>query len=368
MERDKKIIQTSIIGILANVFLAGFKAVVGVLTHSIAVVLDAVNNLSDALSSVITIIGTKLAGKAPDKKHPLGYGRIEYLSAAIISLIVLYAGITSLVESVKKIIYPTTPEYTTVALIIIAVAVLVKIVLGRYVKHVGEEVNSNSLIASGEDATLDSIISASTIVAAAIYLIWGLRLEAWLGAVISVIIIKSGFEMLLDTLSEILGERVESDVAKGVKKTLLEFEDVHGAYDLVLHNYGPDRLIGSVHIEVPDTYSVEKLDALEREIVQKVYETHQVMLAGISVYSMNTKNDKAAEIRNEIRRIVMSHAHVLQMHGFYVNETEKQIHFDVIIDFAAPDRIGTYQEIVREVQERYPEYHMSVALDADISD
>ncbi|MBQ7431890.1 MAG: cation transporter, partial [Lachnospiraceae bacterium] len=134
------------------------------------------------------------------------------------------------------------------------------------------------------------------------------------------------------------------------------------------HNYGPDRLIGSVHIEVPDTYSVEKLDALEREIVQKVYETHQVMLAGISVYSMNTKNDKAAEIRNEIRRIVMSHAHVLQMHGFYVNETEKQIHFDVIIDFAAPDRVGTYQEIVREVQERYPEYHMSVALDADISD
>ncbi|MBQ7433190.1 MAG: cation transporter, partial [Lachnospiraceae bacterium] len=276
MERDKKIIQTSIIGILANVFLAGFKAVVGVLTHSIAVVLDAVNNLSDALSSVITIIGTKLAGKAPDKKHPLGYGRIEYLSAAIISLIVLYAGITSLVESGKKIIYPTTPEYTTVALIIITVAVLVKIVLGRYVKHVGEEVNSNSLIASGEDATLDSIISASTIVAAAIYLIWGLRLEAWLGAVISVIIIKSGFEMLRDTLSEILGERVESDVAKGVKKTLLEFEDVHGAYDLVLHNYGPDRLIGSVHIEVPDTYSVEKLDALEREIVQKVYETHQV--------------------------------------------------------------------------------------------
>ena len=142
MNRDQKIVRTSIIGILANVFLAAFKAFVGVITGSIAVTLDAVNNLSDALSSVITILGTKLAGKRPDKKHPYGYGRIEYMTAAIISFIVLYAGVTSLVESVKKILHPEKPEYTTVALVIIAVAVVVKIVLGRYVKRVGESVKS----------------------------------------------------------------------------------------------------------------------------------------------------------------------------------------------------------------------------------
>ena len=129
MNRNKIIIRTSIIGILANVFLAAFKAVVGFFTNSIAISLDAVNNLSDALSSVITIIGTKLAGRRPDKKHPFGHGRIEYLSAVTISVIVLYAGISALVESIKKIITPEAPDYTPVALIIVAVAVLVKIVL-----------------------------------------------------------------------------------------------------------------------------------------------------------------------------------------------------------------------------------------------
>ena len=134
MSRDKVIIRTSIVGILANVLLAAFKDAIGLASNSIAVVLDAVNNLSDALSSIITIVGTKLAGKLPDKEHPLGYGRIEYLSAMLVSGIVLYAGITSAVESVKKIIHPEKPDYSVISLVIIAVAVVVKIVLGRYVK------------------------------------------------------------------------------------------------------------------------------------------------------------------------------------------------------------------------------------------
>lgn len=136
--RDKVIIRTSIIGIVTNILLSGFKAAIGLASNSIAVILDAVNNLSDALSSVITIVGTKLAARPADKKHPLGYGRIEYLSAMIVSGIVLYAGITSFVESVKKIIEPETPEYSTVSLVIIAVAVVVKLILGKYVKAQGK--------------------------------------------------------------------------------------------------------------------------------------------------------------------------------------------------------------------------------------
>ncbi len=140
-QRDRIIVRTSAIGILVNVLLAAFKAAVGLASNSIAVILDAVNNLSDAISSVVTIVGTKLAGKLPDKKHPLGYGRIEYLSAMIVSGIVLYAGITSAVESVKKIIRPEKPDYSTVSLVIIAVAVVAKIVLGKYVKKQGERGN-----------------------------------------------------------------------------------------------------------------------------------------------------------------------------------------------------------------------------------
>ena len=301
MNREQIIIRTSIIGILANAFLAGFKAFVGVITGSIAVTLDAVNNLSDALSSVITILGTKLAGKRPDKKHPFGHGRVEYLTAALISVIVLYAGVTSLVESVKKIIHPETPQYTTVSLIIIAVAVVVKIVLGSYVKGVGEKVNSDSLVASGQDATLDSVISASTLVAAIIFLLSGLSLEAWLAAVISLIIIKSGVEMLSDTLSQILGRRADSELAKSVKDSVLSFDEVHGAYDLILHNYGPDYYIGSVHVEVDDTLTAEQLDPLERAIAQKVYQDNGVILTGVGIYAKNTKDDNAPRTRRTTR-------------------------------------------------------------------
>ena len=224
--REKTIVKTSVIGIVANVFLAGFKAVIGLMTNSIAIVLDAVNNISDAGSSLITIVGTKLAGREPDKKHPFGYGRIEYLSAMIISVIVLYAGITSFVESVKQIIHPETPDYNAVSLIIVAVAVVVKILLGRYVKGVGVKVNSDSLINSGEDATLDSVISASTLLAAGIFLIFHVSLEAWLGAVISLVIIKSGVEMLKDTISQILGERNDKELARAIRDTVLSFPEV----------------------------------------------------------------------------------------------------------------------------------------------
>ena len=368
MNRQKLIVRTSIIGILANVFLAAFKAVIGAVTGSIAVTLDAVNNLSDALSSVITILGTKLAGKKADRKHPYGYGRIEYLTAAIISVIVLYAGVTSLIESVKKILHPEAPNYTTVALVIIAVAVVVKLVLGRYVKGVGEKVKSDSLIASGEDARLDSVISASTLVAAGIYLLFHVSLEAWLGVIISAVIIKSGCEMLMGTLSQILGERVESEVSIGIKKTLCHHPEVHGAYDLILHNYGPDTSIGSVHIEVDDTMTAAELDVLERTLVEEVIAEHGVVLTGISVYSRNTTDDEVIRLREEIRRTVMAHDHVLQIHGFYLDPQDKTIRFDVVIDFAEPDPKALYQQIVDEVQALCPDYTPVIALDADLSD
>lgn len=368
MQRDQIIVRTSIIGILANVFLAGFKAVVGVLSGSIAITLDAVNNLSDALSSLITIIGTKLAGKSPDKKHPYGYGRIEYISAVLISVIVLYAGVTSLIESVRKIIHPEMPDYSPAALIIVGVAVIVKILLGRYVKRVGEQVHSDSLIASGKDAILDSVISASTLVAAILYIVTHISLEAWLGAVISLVIIKSGIEMLSGSLSDILGERVESGLSKAVKQTIVSFPDVGGAYDLVLHSYGPDRLLGSVHIEVPDTMTAEHLDRLQRDITQRVYTEHGVILTGISVYSINTKGDESAAIHEQVRRAVMAHEHVLQMHGFYLDAAAKELRFDIVLDFAAPDRMAEYRAIVSEIEKMLPGYTVTVSLDVDTSD
>ena len=366
MSRDKVIIRTSVIGIAANVLLAAFKAVIGLASNSIAVVLDAVNNLSDALSSIITIVGTKLAGKLPDKKHPLGYGRVEYLSAMLVSGIVLYAGITSAVESVKKIIHPEKPDYSVISLVIIAVAVLVKIVLGRYVKAQGEKVNSGSLVASGSDAMFDAILSSSVLASAIIFKVSGISLEAYVGAVISVIIIKSGVEMMMETLDQILGERAEKEITDKIIAIMKEEKDVRGAYDLVLHNYGPDKHLGSVHIELPDHMTVREVDRLTRKLEAKVYKETGVIMTGVGLYSYNTGDSGAAKIQNDVQERVLAHDWALQLHGFYVDTETKEMTFDVVMSFDIRPKEGL-QILYEEMRKAYPDYKIVIAPDVDVS-
>lgn len=365
--RDKVIIRTSIIGILTNVLLAVFKAVIGIVSNSIAVTLDAVNNLSDALSSIITIIGTKLAGRLPDRKHPLGYGRIEYLSAMIVSGIVLYAGITSAVESVKKIIHPEKPDYNIISLVIIAVAVVVKIILGRYVKAKGEQVNSGSLVASGSDAMFDAILSASVLASAIIFMLSGLSLEAYVGAIIAAFIIKAGIEMMIETLNEILGVRADKVKTDKIKELLSQDPEVKGAYDLILYNYGPDKDFASVHLELPDTMTAREIDKLTRRMEKKVYKETGVVLAAVGVYSYNTGNDEAAEIYKDVRERVMSHEWAVQMHGFYMDVKTKEMTFDVVMSFDIKPREGL-QIIYNEIKGAYPDYDIQIAPDVDVSD
>ncbi len=366
MNRDQVIIRTSIIGILANLLLVAFKAFVGIVSNSIAVILDAVNNLSDALSSIITIVGTKLSGKLPDKQHPLGYGRIEYLSAMIVSGIVLYAGITSAVESVKKIIHPEKPDYSVVSLVIIAVAVVVKILLGRYVKAQGKKVNSGSLVASGSDALNDAILSGSVLASAVIFKLTGLSLEPFVGLVISVFIIKSGIEMMRETLDQILGMRADKEVTDRIKAILTEEPQVHGAYDLILHNYGPDRDLASVHIELPDTMTVREVDRLTRELEAKVYRETGVILTGVGLYSYNTGNDEAARIQNDVRERVLAHDWAVQFHGFYVDTGARQMQFDVVMSFDIQPKEGL-RILHEEIQRAYPGYSIAIAPDVDVS-
>ena len=365
--RDKVIIRTSIIGILTNILLAVFKAVIGILSNSIAVTLDAVNNLSDALSSIITVIGTKLAGKLPDRKHPLGYGRIEYISAMVVSGIVLYAGITSEVESVKKIIHPEKPDYSIISLVIIAVAVIVKIILGRYVKAKGEQVNSGSLVASGSDAMFDAILSGSVLVSAIIYMRSGLSLEAYVGVIIAGFIIKAGIEMMTETLNEILGVRADKEKTDRIKELLSDEPEVRGAYDLIMYNYGPDKDFASVHLELPDTMTAKEIDKLTRKLERKIYRETGVVLAGVGLYSYNTGNNEAADIQKDIRERVMAHDWAVQFHGFYVDVEKKEMTFDVVMNFNIKPKEGI-QIIYEEVKKAYPEYDIQIAPDVDVSD
>ena len=366
MNRDQVIIRTSVIGILTNLFLVAFKAAVGILSNSIAVILDAVNNLSDALSSVITIVGTKLSGRLPDRKHPLGYGRIEYLSAMIVSGIVLYAGLTSAVESVKKIIHPEKPDYSAVSLVIIAVAVAVKVILGRYVKAQGKKVNSGSLVASGSDAMNDAILSASVLASAIIFKLTGLSLEPFVGLVISVFIIKAGIEMMRETLDQILGTRADREVTDRIKALLTAEPEVRGAYDLVLHNYGPDKNLASVHLELPDTMTVREVDRLTRKLEARVYRETGVILTGVGLYAFNTSDDEAARLQNDVRERVLAHDWAVQFHGFYVDTEAKEMQFDVVMSFDILPREGL-KTLYEEMRRAYPDYKITIAPDVDVS-
>jgi cation diffusion facilitator family transporter len=264
--RDAVIVKTSIVGIVGNVLLAAFKAVIGVATNSVAITLDAVNNLSDALSSIITIVSTHLAHLSPNRKHPYGYGRVEYLATFIIAVLVMFAGFESLQQSIERIVQPEMPSYDVISLVIVGVAVVVKIVLGRYFVLKGKSVESSSLIASGTDASMDSVISASTLLAALIFVFTGVSLEAWLGAVISVVIVKAGVDIIRDAISKLLGERVSSELADKVRKIVCSVGGVHGAYDLLVTDFGPERLVGSVHVEVNEDVSAGEFDAITRTI------------------------------------------------------------------------------------------------------
>ena len=366
-DRERIIVRTSLTGILANVFLAGFKAAAGLVSGSIAIVLDGVNNLSDALSSVITIIGAKLAGRRPDREHPLGHGRIEYLSAMVVSAIILYAGLASLSESVRKIFRPVEADYSVWTLAILAVAIVVKLFLGRYVKKQGEKVHSAALVASGSDASFDAVLSASVLASALVFLAFGISLEAWVGLAISLYIIRAGIGMMRDTLSEILGQRADAETTRKVREIITSEPEIRGAYDLILHNYGPDRNYASVHIELPDTMTVAQVDVLTRRVEARVFRETGVILTGVGVYSWNTGSSEAGRIRNRVQEAVLKHDWALQMHGFYADLDQKVIRFDVVLSFEIDPDLAL-QTLRSDLLELYPDYTFEIVPDVDISD
>lgn len=351
-QRDKKIVRTSIIAILTNLFLVAFKMVVGLLANSIAIVLDAMNNLSDAMSSVITILGTKLASRPPDKKHPFGYGRVEYLTAIIISGIVLFAGASFAITSVQKIITPDVTNYSMVTIVIVAVAIVTKIVLGAYTKKVGKETDSDALVASGSDATFDAVISAGTLAGAVVAMTTGYVLDGWIGAIISLVIIKAGVEMLMDTLSSIVGRRADADLAKEIKQKLCSVEGILGAYDLILHNYGPTKSMGSVNVAVYDWRTAAELHTISKKAQRLIQEEYNIFLY-IGFYAVNTQEDELHLLEEKVREDVKRHPSVLSIHAFFENQETGILSFDAVIDFECRDAQALARQMEEELSAKY---------------
>lgn len=373
--RAGKIIRTSWIGIAANVLLAGFKVLVGLKASSVAIMMDAANNLSDALSSVITIVGTKLSQRPADRKHPFGHGRIEYFSAIVISVIVLSAGVTLLVESVKKLFDPVEPNYSSVTLIVISVAIIVKLVLGYYVKNKGKELNSDALIASGSDALFDAIITLATLVSAAIMIVWGISLDGILSALISIVIIKAGVEMLSSPVNELLGTSIPAEFTSQIRKEVSSFEGVHGVYDLILHNYGPNVLIGSLHINVYDTMTAFEIHSLTRRITLHLYDKYGIIMT-IGVYAIaegrhddaDPETARRAKLQMAVMQALAAEPDILQVHGFYYSEKENILSVDVVPDISVHDESKLIERLTAIIQPMVPNMTTAVVVDHNYSE
>ena len=366
-DRSKKIVRTSIIGILANLGLVAVKAVVGLFANSISIIMDAINNLSDALSSVITIVGTKLAQKKPDAKHPYGHGRIEYVTSLVISIIILVAGSAAIAESVINIFNPREVKFEIYSVILIAIAVVVKIVLGLYFRHQGKKLNSEALKGSGVDALFDALLSLGTLISIVVMLVWKVNIEGYIGAIIGAFMIKSGIDVLRNSLSSIIGERTSKETAEAIKHLVCQDPNVLGAYDLIVNNYGPDRGIGSIHIEVDDKLTAKEIHPLTRNIAAEVYKEFGIIMT-IGIYASNSSDSEIIKIRDAIKKEVLSRPTIKQMHGFYCNQELKTISFDVIVDFKDKNAPQLIEEIKKDLGEQFPDYHFYVVEDKDFSD
>ena len=372
MNREKTIIRTSIIGITANILLVGFKAFVGFIAGSISIVMDALNNLTDALSSIITIIGTKLSNKKPDRKHPFGHGRVEYITSTIIAVLILFAGGLAIYESIVSIVEyftsgeKTLPSFAWYSLVIIGVAILVKVGIGIFYKIQGKKVNSEALKASGTDALFDAILSTATLVGAifAITLHW--YVEGYLGIIIGLFIIKSGIDVLRESFSSIIGERHDPEETKNMLADISSVPGVKGAYDLIIHSYGPNKYVGSVHIGVEGNLSAKEIQIIERNIAALMASKYNMFMT-VGIYADNVDGKLSKEIRSKIQEFMKNNPNILQMHGFFVDEIQKFCNFDLVFSFNEKEPEQRIEEIRKALVEAYPDMTFYIQLDRDYS-
>ncbi len=367
MDRIKSVIKVSIVGVLTNFVLVGFKAFVGFVSGSISIISDALNNLSDAASSIVTIAGMLLAGKRPDKNHPFGYGKIEHISSLVIGAIIVATGISTLTEAVAKIAEPVVAEFSIPMIVILTAGILIKLWLGLYTKRSGKRLKSEALTASGKDALFDVLISTSTLVGALISVFFHVSIDGWLGLFISALIIKTGVETVLTSFHHLIGERADGELTASLKKAISHNKEVLGVYDLTLHHYGPEKIIGSVHIEVADKTTAQEIHLLTRKIEGEIFEKFGIILT-IGIYASNTNDSRYAQIKKTIEKIVRDDRQILQMHGFYVDEKKKLISCDLVFSFEEKNVEEKIKKIAKEVGAKHPGYKVSIVPDTDYSD
>lgn len=362
--REGVVITISALGILINLILAVIKVIVGAAVSSIAIISEGVNNASDSATSLITIVGTKLSAKHPTEKHPFGFGRIEYLTSLLISVLILLTGFELLKSSIELIFHPEEMSVSYVTLAIVALSALVKLVLGTFTVKEGKRVDSGSLIAVGTDCRSDSLISVVTIATALIYMFFRVSLDAYAGIFMSAIVLKAGIEILKDTLSDLLGQSGDKELAQELYKIIRAEPIVLNAADMMLHNYGPDSYSGSVNVEIDHQKSVGEVYAALHALQLKImHEKNIVMVFGI--YAVDKDHEEVRQMRKTISAFVRSQEHVTSYHALYIDPDNQDIYVDLVVDYALKDWEALRKEFTAYIAEHYPNRHLELVIETN---
>ncbi|MBQ0001791.1 MAG: cation transporter, partial [Clostridiales bacterium] len=301
--RDDIITMTSGLGIVVNLLIAIVKVLIGAISSSIAIVSEGVNNLADALTSILALVGAKLAKKHPDENHPFGYGRIEYFASLIIAVLILVTGIEMMISSVKLIFEPEEMSISVLAIVLVALSAVVKFFLGIYTIRMGEKASSGSLVGVGTECRNDSFASVITIIASLVYLLFHISLDAYAGIIISFLIIKAGIDVLRETTSDLLGRPGEKELANALYKQIRQTDGILAAADMMLHNYGPDAWSGSVNVEIDHNKTVGEIYQFLHELQLSIMHEHHVTMV-FGVHAVDNDHAEMKHLRSVIAKFV----------------------------------------------------------------
>lgn len=348
-----------IVGIAVNVFLAVFKFIAAAVSgFAISVIADALNNLFDAVSSVVTFIGFKLSNKEEDEDHPFGHGRIEYVSGMIVSFIIIMVGFELLSESVSKIFNPADTSYSIISVVIMVAAVFIKIWLGFFNRSLGKRINSATLEATAMDSFCDVAATCAVLIGLITGLCFNVNIEGYTGTIVAAFIIYTGITAVRDTLSPLLGEAPDKEYVEGIEKTVMAHDEVIGIHDLIVHDYGPGRKIVSLHAEVSSDGDIleihDAIDLIEMELKQKFH-----CIATIHMDPVDVNCEATKELKLQIKEILNSIDSRLSFHDFRIvsGPTHTNLIFDVVIPFEMkilPEKLK--EEIRKKVTELNENY------------
>ena len=327
-------VMTSIVGILCNVLLFAVKGTIGILMHSIAVMADAFNNLSDAGSSVVGLLGVKMASKPADEEHPFGHGRMEYVSALAVSFIVLQVGLTLLKDSFGKIREPEELNFQIISIVILILSVGVKGWLGLFNKKLGEKIDSKVMLATAADAMGDVITTTATIASIIFFRITGINIDGYVGIAVSLVVMWAGIGIAKDTLEPLLGEATTPEDYIRITKFVEGYDGIVGSHDLIVHNYGPGRNMASIHAEVPNDVDIE----ISHEIIDRIERDAAKQLGIFLVIHMDpveTKDEYVLKVKSQVIEIMDALDKNASIHDFRMVDGQKQINliFDMVVPF-----------------------------------